>query len=708
MGTLRYISLTALLAAAATAVATEPADSVATDSIAAIEKAMSKKLDEVTVEGKTHWHNVKGSTYLPTKKQKNAAATATDLLALMAIPEIRATLASETVTTRDGQSVSLFVNYFPADANDLTGMRVQDCARVEYLVAPTDPRFQGAEYVINFIMQEYEYGGYTKIMAVQRILDINYNKENLFSRFTYRKMTFDILTNPTYLIDNHSGSSTYSTLRLTNADGNEYLLHRNQIYDKSHYRRLEVPVTFRATYNSEKLQFRNTLSFSHSHYYKCQSSGKLVYEPSLGEDYSWLTNNPSRVNSLAYNGSLYISLPREFSLSFAPQFIYTHTNSTSIYSRSGADIVDRNARENAYRILGKLNLRKQFGQKHSVFFEILGGDDISRLIYSGTNNFDDKYYSSILAGTIGYAFFINNLMVNIDGGYAWEQSSINGLKANDYYPFAHLFSRWSINSKNAATLSFQYATNSTAISQRASDVITSNEFMDKTGNPNLRNSRHITLRLYYDYTINSNISLYAGGSFFMLSDRPAEEYIPYNEGRQLIRQIYNSGNYYKGNIQAGTDLSLFNKKVSFSIGPNLSMYKTTGIGATSFTDFSFYARAQYHFGDFTLYGSVNSPAKQFGETNGVIYKPDWSYSLYLIWGKNEWNVRLETFNIFGKGWNNGTSKMESPYYSFLRYNYGTGRHPGIGLCVSYTFGYGKKVMRGNESENVQQAQSAIM
>lgn len=127
--TLRTTLSLSLLAVAAMAVAAEPADSVATDSIAAIEKAMSKKLDEVTVEGKTHWHNVKGSTYLPTKKQKNAAATATDLLALMAIPEIRATLASETVTTRDGQSVSLFVNYFPADANDLTGMRVQDCAR---------------------------------------------------------------------------------------------------------------------------------------------------------------------------------------------------------------------------------------------------------------------------------------------------------------------------------------------------------------------------------------------------------------------------------------------------------------------------------------------------------------------------------------------------------------------------------------------------
>lgn len=134
--TLRTTLSLSLLAVAAMAVATEPADSIATDSIAAIEKAMSKKLDEVTVEGKTHWHNVKGSTYLPTKKQKNAAATATDLLALMAIPEIRATLASETVTTRDGQSVSLFVNYFPADANDLTGMRVQDCARYILLRQP--------------------------------------------------------------------------------------------------------------------------------------------------------------------------------------------------------------------------------------------------------------------------------------------------------------------------------------------------------------------------------------------------------------------------------------------------------------------------------------------------------------------------------------------------------------------------------------------
>lgn len=72
--TLRTTLSLSLLAVAAMAVATEPADSISTDSIAAIEKAMSKKLDEVTVEGKTHWHNVKGSTYLPTKKQKNAAS----------------------------------------------------------------------------------------------------------------------------------------------------------------------------------------------------------------------------------------------------------------------------------------------------------------------------------------------------------------------------------------------------------------------------------------------------------------------------------------------------------------------------------------------------------------------------------------------------------------------------------------------------------
>lgn len=706
---LRSAFTLSLLAAATMAVAAEPVDSVATDSIAAIEKAMSKKLDEVTVEGKTHWHSVNGSTYLPTKKQKNAASNANDLLARMAIPEINATFDNSEVTTKGGQPVSLFINYLPADPAELKGMRVKDCERVEYLESPTDPRFQGATYVINFIMQEYEYGGYTKLSASQIFIGHYQNGESLFSRFTYRKMTYDISAQVENNNYRHSGKSQYSVLKLTDNDGKEFLLHRDEILDKSHTCGNGYPVSFRATYKSDKVQFRNTVSYTFGNLSVHEKSGQLIYNTSSGEDYSYYMNNPDRNNSLSYVGFLFAALPRDFSLSFSPSFAYTHTNSYSIYSRSGTDIVNRHARENAYNFRGKLQVRKQFDSKHSVSFGIDGGDNINRLKYIGTDNFDDKYSHAFASGEVGYNFKSSNFFADLDGGFLWEGNSINGFKNNDYYPYTHLNSRWTINDKSNLSLWFQYATNSPGITMLASDVLSVNEFIYKTGNPDLKNSRHITLDLSYFHSFSDNIYLSANGSFYELFKRPAEEYLPYNGGRQLIRHIINSGNYYSGDISAELDMYLFDKKVLFRCAPALSFYKTTGINANDLTTPSLLFSAQYYFCDFALVGYVISPRKTFDSFNGEIYTPRWSYSLILTWGHGDWNVLLRAHNFCNYGYRGGTSVMNSPYYSYTsEITKGLSNHASISFEVTYTFGYGKKVSRGNESLEAGRANSAIM
>ena len=709
MGTLRYISLSILLAVAATAVATEPADSVAADSIAAIEKAMSKKLDEVTVEGKTHWHDVKGSTYLPTKKQKNAASDANDLLARMAIPEINATVGSSSVTTKGGQPVSLFINYLPAEPSELKGMNVKDCLRVEYLESPTDPRFQGASYVINFVMQEYEYGGYTKLNTSQVFLNGYQNSETLFSRFTYRKMTYDISAETWNHKNNHAGTSQYTVMKLTDDNGVEYLLHRDELYDKSRGRSDYFPLQFRATYRSDKVQFKNTFSYEFTNYIAREKSGRLIYNPSSGKDYSYSTNNPSRDNTLGYSGYLFIALPRDFSLTFTPSFAYTHTNSYSIYSRSGMDIVNRHAREDAYKVRGKLRVQKPFGTKHILSLSVDGGDNINRLKYIGTDNFDDKYSMGLAIGEIGYKFQSSNFFADFDGGFVWEGSSINGFKNNDYYPYAHLNSRWSINDKSNFSLWFQYATYSPGITALASDVLSVNEFIYKTGNPDLKNSRHITLDLSYFRSFSDNIYLSANGSFYELLKRPAEEYLPYNGGRQLIRRVINSGNFYQGNINAELNVFLFNKKVLLRCAPALSFYKTTGINAKDLTTPSLLFSAQYYFGDFALFGYVISPKKTFESGNGAIYTPRWFYSLILTWGHNDWKVLLRATDFFNYGYRAGTSVMNSPYYSYTNEIYNAFKaHAGVSIEITYTFGYGKKVSRGDEKLESERAASAIM
>lgn len=64
--------------------------------------------------------------------------------------------------------------------------------------------------------------------------------------------------------------------------------------------------------------------------------------------------------------------------------------------------------------------------------------------------------------------------------------------------------------------------------------------------------------------------------------------------------------------------------------------------------------------------------------------------------------------FFNKGWRSADIVTESPLYTEFRENIGTTSYPRINVTVTYTFGYGKKVQRGNEVGEQSGANSAIM
>lgn len=116
----------------------------------------AKELNEVVVEAKLQRTSATVSTYIPTKRQRNAAQNGPELLNHMAIPQL-GLVSGNSVTTNSGQKVDLYIDYVPASEQDLNGMRMADVKKVEYFDFPTDPRFQGSQHVVNFIMQKYEY-----------------------------------------------------------------------------------------------------------------------------------------------------------------------------------------------------------------------------------------------------------------------------------------------------------------------------------------------------------------------------------------------------------------------------------------------------------------------------------------------------------------------------------------------------------------------
>ena len=177
----------------------------------------TQELNEVFVEAQMQRTDAKKSTYIPTVRQKNASQTGADLLDQMSIPQLNITL-SGNIQTNSGKEVAVFIDYIPASENDLKAMRISDVKRVEYYEYPSDPRLQGHQFVVNYIMAKYEYGGYVKLYDHTNLLHFS---EQLLGnvRLQYKNMTYDLMGYGWGHNSSHYGSELTETYRLPQEDG---------------------------------------------------------------------------------------------------------------------------------------------------------------------------------------------------------------------------------------------------------------------------------------------------------------------------------------------------------------------------------------------------------------------------------------------------------------------------------------------------------
>ena len=665
-------------------------------------------LDEVVVEAQMQRTSPTSTTFIPTVKQKNASQNAVDLLRQMAIPQIKISSVNEVVTDNAGGEVAIFINFLEASKEEMEGLRTPDVKKVEYLEFPTDPRFRGAQRVINIIVQEYAYGGYTKLTTNENFLVGFSSRNNIFSKFSYKKMTYDLYVGANNWNNHNIGNNVKGIYSLKDADGKDYQLTRTETLDGSHYKQNQYPLTFRATYSSEKIQIRNTVGFTHLSVPVYDQRGNLSYHPGSEQNYTFNRSNPNRNNSLAYQGSFFFSLPNQFSIDISPRFNYMHSNDYLTYSTSTTPEIVRNARESAYNYRVDAYLQKRIGQKHTAMLGVNGGDNINRLRYSGTNSYYDRFHNAFVAGLLGYQLASREVRLYADAGVYWSQSDINGVVYTDTYPFVHLNLRYSPNSKNAFSVFLQYANATPGISQKSPDVLQDNEYMFVTGNPLLENSRNLMFNLGYTWMPNNTFGLNAFSNFNSFFNRQMLTYEPYNNGMAIIKNYRNSGNFLNGELGFAANWKLLGGKLQLYASPKQSFYKSTGIYNKSYNPLTITAQATYYLNSFYFQAYYQSPGKQMFTSSPQIYKDRNFHSLTVGWANSDWNVRVMAANFFNKGWNSADIVTESPLYTEYRENIGTSSHFRINITATYTFGYGKKVQRGNEVGEQSGANSAII
>lgn len=666
------------------------------------------RLSSLSVEADNTILSSDKNIYIPSTSQKNASQDVGDLLRRMAVPQLVINPADNSVRDVFGNIVPVYINYHEAQPDELKGMKMTDVRKIEYLESPTDPRFKGELRVVNVIVREYEYGGYTKASESLKVLNGFFNNIDIFSRFTYKKMTYDVFAGSDNQNYHHAGSDISAVYRLED-NGSAKDVTRKEIFNESHTRTNEYPLTFRASYYSSHFTARNTLSFTHWSSPSQFSCGELSINSHPERNYVYSRNTPALHNTVSYNGNLWAALGKNASLDIAPVFRHTHRNNTSAYESSLLDAAIRNfITEDSYNWSIQASGRISVGSKSQLSLFMAGGQNINDLIYRGSNNVEDHYSNSFAVSELRYRYQTRKLSVSSFLGLGFEHNSMNGNNLDDFFPRMGVNARLSLSNRSQVSAYISYQSTTPDISMKANDIIQSNEYMFLTANPNLRNWRNLNSNLSYNRICCNSLSLAAFAGYEQDFNRVATIYRPYGNGTALLRDFVNNGSFKHCYLGISANYKLFNNSLQLYANLTQNAYEITGDYSDSYYPFRIQLQAVYYWKAFNILASWGNPRRTLTENSNNIIQGRNFHMFSIGWGNGTWMLNLSANNIFNKGWLHEVWEKRTPLYDECQRIYSPSVHPAINMAVTYTIGYGKKVRQGDEVGGQGSAPSAIV
>lgn len=656
------------------------------------------QLSEVVVEAKMQRTSATVSTYIPTSKQKNAAQTGGELLNSMAIPQLKISDGIN-IETATGSPVDVFIDFQPASTQDLAGMRMADVKKVEYYDYPTDPRFQGKAHVVNIVMQKYEYGGYLKGFANENFIT-NSAQLNLFAKFQYRKFTYDIAGGIFYNNSSHNGYSKEEVFRLPLSDGSINVFERHSSTLDSKLRQQNYWTTFKALYQTEKISLSNILAVDFNDRPKNMQNGEVSYSSNTFPTSEFYSNSSSEIKSLTYSGYWNFVLSSNNTITFNPNYSYSHTNQSTYYSERDK-VYPNGAKDNSHQAKGDITFTHNFG-KGGTLKGIVGGlFRLNQTAYSGTTNIKDEAKTYRIGPGIVYSISSGNLYGQIGVGIHWDKSKYEDIDETSTAPWVDLSLQYSFNSMNSISTDFHYNKSIPSSSFRSASVVTANPLMSYTGNPSLFPFNSYEASIRYTFLPSNKFNLSVFGSTWIVKDRYVYDYEASETG--ILRTIKQPmGSYAQGQYGIYGSTRQFNGKllIGGSLSQNIANNGTPYNWTKSYISYAF--QVYYYHGNFNFGGTyISSQGYPDGCMVGTWMRMKDQYYLQAGWANTSWNVRITLRNFARWNWNSSTATVKSENYDYVLNSMDSNRHAMVQLSATYTFGFGKKIKQGNEA--IQQA-----
>ena len=658
------------------------------------------QLKEVVVQGMSRYMTDDGQVYIPSKQERKAAFDATSLLSMLAIPTLSVSGLGGGVTTSSGEAVSIFINYLPASSEEVSGLRPMEIEKVEVLDYPKDPRFNGAQHVINYIITEYVYGGFTRLSATQQII-ADTRDYSLYSKMRYRAMTYDLSGGYGYRETRHAGSSSEETYLLSDMAvvkriEPEYM----RTVSHSPY------ASLKATYQGENSVIANTVGFSFQNRPVKQKS-VTTYTPDVVDSDWEETDTRNRNLTLTWNGEYRWSLPHSYMRVVRPTFSYGHISSD--YSTTGRDYhIVNDAREKSLDYDLRAYLSRQFGQQLlDVSFWGRHTDDAIEYVGSSATDIHNHYTHAVLSlmGNLRFGKFWS--FVRLQGN--WSRSETNGrVRFNNLDSHYMLVLGYNPTQRTRLQLSSNLYFGTPSMSEITQDIFLQSPLFAITGNPYLKQSRYNDVGGTWTQFLSETFSMSANVGYNRLSNIITESYERSSyDGREIILRGYANMPHFD-RLNYGVSLSgrfLSNSLTgTVRVGGEYADRHTTTKRSMNALNYS--ADITWFHGNWYVSGGYESERKRLTDTGWTNMHP--IYYLSAGWGNGEWNLNVGVVNPFSDSWEYMKSWIESPVYNSMSTGYNFTCHCRIQISAAWSISYGKKVEQKTDLNAPEQATSAIL
>ena len=671
---------------------------------------LPKNLGQIVVEGSTQKVIQNGVMYVPGKRIKKAALDATSLLFHMQIPQLRVSPTDNSVKTAAGNDVTLFIDYHQATPQDAQGLRPEDVMRVEVLDYPVDSRFMGAPHVVNFIMQKYEWGGYTKLTAAGRTLNNDLAEGRAYQKFVHKKWTFDASASANGTWENKNSDYSKETYRDFSFDGRHYdSVVRESYTDGYKGKNDSQNVALRGSYAGEKTYMINTLSFSRTAAKENTERMNVEFSDNLLPATSALQNSPQQSISVKVGGWYQFTMPKGNSIIASWSFSHSGNNRRALYELGDLPGIVNYNKEKVYNPNLTLFYSKKLNHNNTI-----------RTMFSSyANIYDTRYYGSYdgtqkLISTESMLFLEymqnwgNKLNLYSRLGISYVLGRVNGKNyINEWGPRLGLQLNYTINTRNSVSIEGWWANSTPQPSTANTAFVRQNELLWHQGNPDLKNIYGPLLSISYSFIPTNRFSMSASINYNLYRNMALYLYRPLDGRDGIVRTFTDRNNDHELFATLNASLRLFDNSLVLtgianwrreisSAGQVRSLNSWTGTGV----------RASYYYKNASVILYYDTPQKSIMFNRGYKYSFGSTYGIIATYSVGNFKAQASFRNWFNKG--NVHTDYDSQYYSIHNRSWNMQIARSLSLSLSYTFTYGKKVKLSEDLNNDAYKKSAIL